>query len=644
MDDAVRVVIVGAGPRAVMLLERLAANQAVAGSDSAAVTPLHVTLVDPHPPGAGRIWRRDQSPLLKLNSMAKDVTVFTDDSCRIAGPVSPGPSLIEWAEEVRSGLRPEVTETDAAVLAEIAGLQGESFPTRRLNSAYLAWFHESIVRDAPDSMSVTVVQASVHSVEWAHAPGDGGAHLSAHPHVGARAHRVGLDTGEALEADIVVYAVGHNARVDGDRERRLQLFAERNAGTYIPPDFTADADLTGIRAGQDVIVRGMGLAATDLIVLLFEGRGGSFSRAADGRLVYEASGLEPRAHLGSRRGVPYRSKITSALQGDPPRLEVLTSERIAAFGAASGSLDFDDVWPLVATEQLLGYYRELFTGHPERVCADWATFSELIRRLPWNSAELLDAIEHAVPDAADRFDIMSFDRPLGAERFASPEVLQERLRAHISGDLAQRTEQRFSATQGLFLATLYAFMAVAEIPRDAWNERSRTQALPRDWHAYFSYVASGPPGHRLEELLALTEAGFVRFLGPDVQVRCEEGVGFIATSRSVPQAAVATALVDAWLPESHAAASLNPVLRELGARGAGSQRTTVHPEHSRVVDGEGREHPSIFAVGSFTAAPESGAFTRPGINALPFRQNDALAIALLEEAARVREQRVLAPA
>ena len=631
MVDPVRVVIVGAGPRAVMLLERIAANQTAAQADGRA-TPLAVTLVDPHPPGAGRIWRHDQSPLLKLNSMAKDVTVFTDDSCRIAGPVVPGPSMIAWAEEVRSGLRPEVRVTDAAVLAEIAGLREDSFPTRRLNSAYLGWFHETTVRNAPESLGVSVIAASVLSVSDSGREG------------GSAAHTVELDTGEALEADIVVYAVGHNAREHGPRERELQAFADRNALTYIAPDFTADSDLSGIRSGQPVIVRGMGLAATDLVVLLFEGRGGSFRRGADGRLAYRPSGQEPIAHLGSRRGVPYRSKITSSLQGDAPRLEVLTPERIAELGAASGTLDFDrDVWPLVATEQLFGYYRELFTGHPERVAVDWQSFSEQLQALPWNSAELSAAIGLAVPDAADRFDLVSFDRPLGTERFASPDELQERLRAHVAGDLAQRTEQRHSATQGLFLATLYGFMAVAEIPRDAWNERSRTQTLPRDWHAYFSYVASGPPGHRLEELLALSEAGLVRFLGPDVRVLAEEGVGFVADSPSVPGCVHATALVDAWLPESHAGASVNPVLRELVARGAGAERITVHPEHSRVVGG-GREHPTIFAVGSFTAAPEAGAFTRPGMNALPFRQNDALALAVIAQAALVHGDRALTPA
>src|SRR4051812_14382291 len=97
--DTAAVVLVGAGPRAVGWLERFAAARAVALHRP----PVVIHLVDPFPAGPGRIWRRDQSPLLKLNSMVEDVTMFTDDSCAVDGPVVPGPSLLEWVEGVREG-------------------------------------------------------------------------------------------------------------------------------------------------------------------------------------------------------------------------------------------------------------------------------------------------------------------------------------------------------------------------------------------------------------------------------------------------------------------------------------------------------------------------------------------------------------
>ncbi|MGW2081751.1 FAD/NAD(P)-binding protein, partial [Streptomyces sp. NPDC001939] len=86
-------VIVGAGPRGTGVLERIAANAAeYAGLE------LDIHLVDPFPPGGGRVWRQEQSPLLWMNSQSQDVTMFTDDTVELDGPVLPGPALHEWAD------------------------------------------------------------------------------------------------------------------------------------------------------------------------------------------------------------------------------------------------------------------------------------------------------------------------------------------------------------------------------------------------------------------------------------------------------------------------------------------------------------------------------------------------------------------
>src|SRR5690349_1189426 len=94
-DMAVELVVVGAGPGATGLLERLVANAPELLGDQ----HVHVTLVDPHPPGAGRVWRADQSPLLLMNSMAEDVTMFPDETVTVEGPLAAGPALHEWAGE-----------------------------------------------------------------------------------------------------------------------------------------------------------------------------------------------------------------------------------------------------------------------------------------------------------------------------------------------------------------------------------------------------------------------------------------------------------------------------------------------------------------------------------------------------------------
>lgn len=617
-------VIVGAGPRAVMLVERLLARRSP--------VPLRITLVDPYPPGAGRIWRREQSPLLKLNSMARDVTVFTDESCTISGPIRSGPSLIEWAERVRAGTLPDVTIDDPELRFELQGLRPDSFPTRRLQSAYLDWFWRRTVAIAPPGVEVRWHEGVV---QWVDDTADG--------------YEVALADGIRLSADVLVYAMGHNAREPEGEAVSLREAAASAGLTYLPPAFTADADLSVLAPGDDVIVRGMGLAAVDAVVLLTAGRGGRFVTDTTGNLRYEPSGLEPRLHLGSRRGVPYRSKVSSRLQGETPVREILTPAAVAELLARPGTVDFlDDVWPLIARELVWGHYRELFTGHPERVTTTWEVFRETLREVDADTSALRLAAAEVVPDPLDRFDLRTLDVPLGDETFSGALDVHERVRRHIVDDLQLRTSQDRSAAQALFLTILSSFLGLADIPTERWSARSRAVDLTVTWHAFFSYVASGPPAHRLEEFLALAEAGIVRFLGPDISVRVEAERGFVASSPRTAGEVSARALLDAWLPAATASASENPVLRELASRHGrevhvsdesftGSLGRIDVDADGRVIGRDGQPRAAMFAIGPFTSSMEAGAFTRPRSDALSLRQTDRIAGAVsVALAARAR--------
>ncbi|MFE5408127.1 FAD/NAD(P)-binding protein [Microbacterium sp. NPDC056569] len=615
MTGRARLLFVGAGPRAIMLLERVLAR-----ADEH--TLLDIDLVDPHPPGAGRIWRHAQSPLLKLNSMTRDVTVFTDDSCTIDGPVRPGPSLSEWIEQWRAGELLDV-DLDELSAAEARALAPEGFPTRRLHSHYLDWFFRRTAASAPEGVRVRLHADTVASVR---ATADG-------------RHAVSLESGREIETDAVAYCLGHTEREPDPATTALAVAAAREGLTYVGPAFTADADLSRLAPGTDVIVRGMGLAAVDLVVLLTHGRGGRFDRDADGALRYLPSGQEPRLHLGSRRGVPYRSKVTSTLQGDPPQRDVLTPQAIAALVDTGRPIDFDrDVWPLVAAELLHGHYRELFTGHPDRVASTWEEFRPVLQAHAWDDPALRTAIAAVVPDPLDRFDVAAFDRPFADAQFTDAGDLQRRVRAHIADDLQLRTTQERSPAQGVFIAALLSFMALAEIPKERFTARSRAYTLPVRWHTFFSYLASGPPPHRLEELLALAAAGVVRFLGPDVEVAVEPR-GFAASAPRVPGETVAGALVDAWLPAADAALSTNGVLRELATVHGSELRVTDAEydgslgrvrvtEDGRVLRPDGSPHDTLFAIGPFTSQTEAGAFTRPAANSLSLRQTDVVAGAI----------------
>jgi hypothetical protein len=136
--------------------------------------------------------------------------------------------------------------------------------------------------------------------------------------------------------------------------------------------------------------------------------------------------------------------------------------------------------------------------------------------------------------------------------------------------------------------------------------------------------------HRLEELLALAEAGVVRFLGAELEVRADAPAGlFRASSPSVPGELASRFLVDAWLPEDAAHASENPALRDAAGQASVTSLLAVHPEDSRLIGPDGEPHRARFAIGPFTTAPNAGAFARPFTDAMSFRENDRVARAVL---------------
>lgn len=620
------VVLVGGGPRAALILERLAANRSGLFDG-----PLAVHVVEPYMPGSGRIWRQNQSPLLKLNSMAADVTMFTDDSVQCAGPPLPGPNLVDWARGVVDGSIPDVRVPDEDLARQLRTLGPTTFPTRRLQSLYLEWFFRRTVRALGPQVPVSVHQDQAVEI----GADDGG-------------YRVTLGGGSVLRADAVVVAVGHTDAVPETRSAGHARFAARHGLFHAPPAYTNDVDFSALLPGQEAIVSGMGLAFIDLVVLLMEGRGGQFVDAPGGGLHYLPSGNEPVLWAGSRRGVPYRSKISSGLRGrpvGPPRY--LTAGAVAALLEAHGRLDFrQHLWPLLAKDAALGYYQELFTGHPERVAVAWAEFLLRFDAVPWYSDARRALVEQAVPATADRLEFEDLDHPLAGMFFAGPEDLQATVAAHIREDLRLRDGGDNSETLGLFLGLLHVYFELGRlVPPDALTPESRP-LLSGWWHGFFSYVDSGPPARRLRELLALHEAGYVRFLGPQLHVGHDEALGlFTASSPQAPYPVTATALIEARLPAPAFEDSANPLLRALfrsglgteehagGTPGAGGTGKVLVDSAARLVAPDGGTRPGLYAVGPATSGWSGGAFSRPDSNAAPFRDSDALARRILADLA-----------
>ncbi|WP_073751817.1 FAD/NAD(P)-binding protein [Streptomyces sp. CB03234] len=603
------IALVGAGPRGTSVLERLCASV----PELAAGTPLTVHVIDPAPPGAGQVWRTDQPAELLMNTVACQVTVFTDESVSCEGPIRRGPSLYEWAASRSYPLGPD------------------DYPTRACYGAYLEWAFARAVREAPPEVTVRVHAARAVRMEGA-GPGCAGPQT------------LTLEDGTVLtDLGAVVLAQGHLPVVQDPSSAHLGAYAARHGLRHFPPANPADLDLTPIVPGEPVLLRGLGLNFFDHMALLTEGRGGTFVR--DGStLRYMPSGREPRLYAGSRRGVPYQARGDNE-KGASARHEplLLTPDVIETFRKRADAGDPPDflgeIWPLVAKEVETTYYEALLK-RPRGFRTRFLTDPEAA----------LDT--YGVPPH-ERWCWERISRPYAGETFRSTAGFRAWLLSHLRRDAAEAARGNVAGPA----------KAALDVLRDIRNElrlivdhaglsgTSRRDHLDRWYTPLNAFLSIGPPRRRIEEMAALIEAGVLDVIGPRMQIRPEKGV-FLAESPDVPGSAVtATTLIEARLPEPDVRRTGDALLA--GLLQSGQCRThvvdgydtgglDVTPSPYRLIDRHGRAHQRVFALGVPTEGVHwvTAAGARPGVDSVTLSDTDAVARAALRACSGTSAERL----
>ncbi|MDI9883336.1 FAD/NAD(P)-binding protein [Streptomyces sp. HNM0645] len=626
------VCIVGAGPRGLSVLERLLANERH--------RPTHRTVtvhvVDPSAPGAGNVWRPEQSQHLLMNTVASQITVFTDDSATIEGPVEPGPSLYEWAKSL--ALLGDPADHDAEVLAEAERLGPDAYPTRAFYGRYLHDCFQRVVANAPAHTEVRVHRSRAVAMADTHGVPGG-------------PQGIRLEDGTRLnELDAIVMAQGHVPARLSAREARTASLARIHHLTYITPANPADLPLDGIEPGENVLLRGLGLNFFDHMALFTLGRGGSFERV-DGRLVYRASGREPRLFAFSRRGVPYHARGENQKGATGryfPRL--LTPEYIAELRerAADGvPVNFTvDLWPLISREVQSVYYGALLTGRGEGRLRE--SFTERFLSLAPDADAGALLAEYGL-GADDRWDWKKLSRPYGERRFADRDDFTDWLLRYLRLDVEH---SRAGNVSGPVKAALDVLRDLRNEIRLAVDHGGLEGNSHRDdlegWYTPLNaFLSIGPPASRIEEMIALIEAGLLTVTGPGTQVRIDTAAQvYVAHSTVVPGEAIrATTLIEARLPEPDLRRTDDPLLRHLldtdqatpfrikGEAGTeyetGGLAVTERPY--RLLDGKGHAHPRRFAYGVPTESVHwvTAAGIRPGVDSVTIGDSDAIARTVL---------------
>lgn len=601
-----KICLVGMGPRGLAVLERLCANH-----DGENELVLH--LVDPFPPGSGRIWREQQSPHLLMNTVTAQVSQFTDESVNCAGPIRPGPSLHGWMDSRAAG-------------ADQGHRGPDEYSSRRLYGRYLRWAFERVVSGAPDTVRVNVHRATAVALED-----------------GSDGQCVTLDNGDRLpDMDAVVLSLGHlDTELTGD-ERELADFAESHGLRYFPPGNPADFDLDGIDAGEAVAVRGLGLAFFDVLALVTEGRGGRFTPLDKG-LRYEPSGREPVLYAGAHHGIPDytrgRNQKGAAGKHNPRFLTASAAHRIRE---APESTFRQDVWPLLDAEVRMVYYVALVTQrHGPAVASE---FQEEYFSAPDDSGILR---RYGVTES-DEWSWENVGRPWRSRDFPERADFNHWLLDHLRKDIDRAEVGNIDdpiKTALDVIRDLHGEIRLAIDLSGVTGSSYRDEVV--HWFTPLSTLFSaGPPPLRVEQMVALIECGLLQVVGPEPEVRTDpQGGCFTVRSTMIPgRPTPTTALIEARIPKPDLPHSANPLLRSLldagkcrpyripdasGAYESGGLDVTPRP--FRMIDAAGVPHPNRFAYGPpiESVSWSLNETIRPGVGSAILENADAIARAAL---------------
>ncbi|AZA14166.1 FAD/NAD(P)-binding protein [Corynebacterium choanae] len=265
-----RVAIIGGGPRGLWALEELRKQWQA----STAHLPVAVTLIEPHAPGAGWVYRAGQSPVMRLNAPASVVTSLT------------GGAFSDWL-----AAKPAIPGAQAGDPAS------RVFVPRVVVGEFLHHCYQQLLADLPPGMTIehlpglatdVAISGDTIDVSISDLPEESESDHARSFDLGNHRTKSDVDGNPAgapvvpatVTVDEVLFATGHVHAWEGELSPALH------------PYFAPGVDV--IPAGACVHMRGAALTAIDVCLLLTEGRGGRFATSTREQWRYVRCGQEPK--------------------------------------------------------------------------------------------------------------------------------------------------------------------------------------------------------------------------------------------------------------------------------------------------------------------------------------------------------------
>lgn len=296
------IALIGAGPRGISVLERLAAylheasgKHSRPGHAQPSAPRVTVHIIDDSQIGAGRVWDTDQTRTLCMNTLADAVTLFTEPGSSVGAPVLSGPTLYEWIRLLRGDDLLAALEagslnydTAAEVVAakqelfrqhpprdgiaedyreELAGSVEQSNPSRALYGEYLRWVYRVAVAQLPDSVDVvehnsraiSIQQADIQQADRDAQAGnaDSASDYDAADVGSPNYDLITLADGTTISAHATVLATGWVLNADNDEQYQLRAANQSEDLRWIGPNNPVEQPVETIPAGKPVLVRGL---------------------------------------------------------------------------------------------------------------------------------------------------------------------------------------------------------------------------------------------------------------------------------------------------------------------------------------------------------------------------------------------------
>lgn len=542
-----KVGIIGAGPRGILVTSQLF-NQYKYNSDQS--EPLSITLFDPYGVG-GRVWRADQWDGLIMNTPADQITLFTDESVSMTGKVFDGPALFEWApsEEAHDYLTAHGYSNQ--IVEAAANLDSKDYAPRILYGAYIKWFYDELIKLQPVEVATTIHEDQVTALSR---NSDGSVTIQTRD--------------KAFTFDKVVMSLGQQDNYLNNREQGLAQYAEDNHLRYLAPTHPGDADLSGIPAGEDIIIRGLGLSFNDYISELTLGRGGQFMHNPDGSLSYQPSGREPRIIAGSRRGIPYYPKaISEKGYGEQVQPVFLTDAKMNA-ASVNGKLPYNTFIDLLKLDMELVYYSLMINDrYPSKSASEFK--KQFIAAD--NPETVVDAYGF---EEEDRFDWDYILDPFKDVQIISTQNYQSIILNWLNNVTADANKGSKTGPLGAALEVLRDFrtpirklVAQGRLSNDDYINRFLKQ-----FNSDNNFLSIGAPALRSEQLSALIRSGIVIILAPGMEVKGENGWFETASPKRNTDKFKSATLLEARVPKPDLTITANPLLENLAENGLARPR------------------------------------------------------------------------